>query len=261
MKRFKFTFLLFALVLYRYGPAHAADSISLEAKALPLRTALFTLFQKAGESFLLEPGIFDNQQVTLSIKNAPFEQALRTLCQSSSVTCRKEGSVYVISPSHVADVAAPPNGIAMRFAIPQAISPHELSLARSASRRVAPVFSGPQRSGATRQPFPYMEFDLMNKQIVLRDLDRVRTFPLTPSAIRTEDRSKFTCPHCRKSVTIVEQPKSNCAQCSQPFQPDWTYCPFDGAKRTMAIDEWKACPFCAREVKPRAYRFNPWFAG
>lgn len=64
-----------------------------------------------------------------------------------------------------------------------------------------------------------------------------------------EQRSTFRCPHCKGQSTVIrkaDQPK--CEKCQRPFQPDWQFCPADGAKRPASASEWRFCPFCGKRV-------------
>lgn len=64
-----------------------------------------------------------------------------------------------------------------------------------------------------------------------------------------EERSTFTCPHCKGQVTVIrqrQQPK--CTRCSRPFQAEWQFCPIDGARRPPAPGEWQFCPVCGKPV-------------
>lgn len=66
----------------------------------------------------------------------------------------------------------------------------------------------------------------------------------------SEERSTFTCPHCKGTTTLLrqrQQPK--CTKCSRAFQADWQFCPADGAKRPATPSQWKFCPHCGKDVK------------
>jgi hypothetical protein len=64
-----------------------------------------------------------------------------------------------------------------------------------------------------------------------------------------EQRSTFTCPHCKGQVTMLgsrQQPK--CPKCGRTFQSDWQFCPADGTKRPPAPGVWHYCPLCGKPV-------------
>jgi hypothetical protein len=66
-----------------------------------------------------------------------------------------------------------------------------------------------------------------------------------------EERSTFTCPHCKATNTVSrvrQQPK--CTKCTRIFQNDWQFCPADGAKRPAGPSDWKFCPSCGKGVQP-----------
>lgn len=72
---------------------------------------------------------------------------------------------------------------------------------------------------------------------------------LTYSLSTQETRSTFTCPHCRKQLTIVSQKQSiKCPDCKRDFLSDWKFCPFDGAKRPANGSEWGFCPICGKDL-------------
>ncbi len=72
---------------------------------------------------------------------------------------------------------------------------------------------------------------------------------LTYSLSTQETRSTFTCPHCRKQLTIVSQKQSpKCPDCKRDFLSDWKFCPFDGAKRPASGIEWGFCPICGKDL-------------
>lgn len=65
----------------------------------------------------------------------------------------------------------------------------------------------------------------------------------------SEQRSTFTCPHCKGQATVLrrnQQPR--CTTCQRPFQAGWDFCPNDGAKRPATPGAWKFCPICGKEV-------------
>lgn len=65
----------------------------------------------------------------------------------------------------------------------------------------------------------------------------------------TERRATFTCPHCKNQITMIRrgsQPK--CPTCQRLFQPDWKFCPFDGAKRPPSPSDWHFCPICGKPI-------------
>lgn len=68
----------------------------------------------------------------------------------------------------------------------------------------------------------------------------------------TETRSTFTCPHCKKQVTVLHQHQSpKCETCGRTFHDDWQFCPFDGFKRPAGAESaWQFCPLCGWSLKP-----------
>jgi hypothetical protein len=71
----------------------------------------------------------------------------------------------------------------------------------------------------------------------------------SPLFFGRDQRSAFTCPHCKERVTIVgqkQQPK--CPKCSRVFQDDWQFCPVDGSKRPPTPGAVRFCPLCGKEV-------------
>lgn len=115
-------------------------------------------------------------------------------------------------------------------------------------------------------PQPLAEFPVLAEIPFVNQLFRVTPPSVSPPGILrippattastmqriivTEERSAFNCPHCKGQVTVLrkrQQPR--CTKCSQMFQPDWEFCPRDGAKRPETAGEWKFCPLCGKAVK------------
>jgi len=73
--------------------------------------------------------------------------------------------------------------------------------------------------------------------------------PMLYNLTSSEERSTFTCPHCKQQVTVIKKhvaPK--CPTCGRTFQDDWKFCPVDGTKRPDDPGEWKFCPHCGKAV-------------
>ena len=65
-----------------------------------------------------------------------------------------------------------------------------------------------------------------------------------------EERSTFTCPHCKGQSTVLRQRvQPDCPKCAVTFQPTWQFCPRDGTKRPATGNEWKFCPHCGKRVE------------
>jgi RNA polymerase subunit RPABC4/transcription elongation factor Spt4 len=82
------------------------------------------------------------------------------------------------------------------------------------------------------------------------DLNRLRdSSPLIYRYGVTEQRSTFTCPHCKGQATVLRQNQQpRCPECQRVFQSDWQFCPHDGAKSPAVSSDWKFCPICGKAV-------------
>ncbi len=65
----------------------------------------------------------------------------------------------------------------------------------------------------------------------------------------TEERSTFTCPHCKEQVTVIKKHTTiKCPTCGRGYQDDYKFCPFDGTKRPADSSKWSFCPHCGKSI-------------
>jgi transcription elongation factor Elf1 len=73
-----------------------------------------------------------------------------------------------------------------------------------------------------------------------------------------EQRSTFTCPHCKRQATVIRKAVTpKCPKCERVFQSSWQFCPNDGTRRPASETTWKACPFCGKQVSDAALAVDP----
>lgn len=221
--------------------AHAQQTIKFETINASPEALIIKLFKQAGENMIIEPLAPGTRRISVSLEGATFRESLNRICESAGLTWSEQGNVYIISrgwPSFSSRF----DRIAFRskgyppFAEP--FMDHIALLKRS----FAPSVTSDLR--------PAGGSNIVYRTIVpsFNDFIAGGTASSRMLALSSEERSTFACPNCKKSVTIIGQ-KGACAKCNRTFQHDWAYCPFDGAKRTMPLDEWKVCPFCSKGVK------------
>lgn len=77
-------------------------------------------------------------------------------------------------------------------------------------------------------------------------LDLKRDFIFTTPEVR----STFQCPHCKGRTTLIRSSREpDCTRCARTFQPEWQFCPVDGAKRPPSPNDFQFCPMCGKRVE------------
>lgn len=75
--------------------------ISLDLNKTLVKTAIEALFTGTGLNYAIDPALdnppYDSMMVSLSIRDVPFDQAIKTLVKALNVTYRKDGGVYIFS--------------------------------------------------------------------------------------------------------------------------------------------------------------------
>ncbi|MEP0764998.1 MAG: secretin and TonB N-terminal domain-containing protein [Fimbriimonadia bacterium] len=85
--------LLLAVAVWGQTPG----SVTVEGEGVPVRQVLDSLFQQAGLQYVLDPAV--QGDVTVKVKDVPFETALRLVLRQLRLTYSVEGGVYVIGPA------------------------------------------------------------------------------------------------------------------------------------------------------------------
>lgn len=193
---------------------HDNMKISLNLEDIRGKEALKSTLESAGKNYVLDPDVPEEPRVTLKVKDVRLSTALDLLTEALGVGWRVElrdgKPTYRVGKSILTGFAA------MGLTGIGDVVRHGLITAPEITAFVP-------NHGARLHPY---------------------IFGLT------EERSTFTCPHCKGTTTLLrqrQQPK--CTKCQRAFQSDWQFCPADGAKRPAAPNQWKFCPHCGKDVK------------
>jgi Secretin and TonB N terminus short domain. len=84
--------LLLAVAVWGQTPG----SVTVEGEGVPVRQVLDSLFQQAGLQYVLDPAV--QGDVTVKVKDVPFETALRLVLRAAHAHVQRGGRVYVIGP-------------------------------------------------------------------------------------------------------------------------------------------------------------------
>jgi len=72
------------------------NTVNLELKDTDVKSAIEVLFRNTGKNFSIDPNV-QGTIAALSIKDVPFDTALRSLTKSAGLVYRQDGTVYIIS--------------------------------------------------------------------------------------------------------------------------------------------------------------------
>jgi hypothetical protein len=197
-----------------FGGGSPSPTVSLDVRDVPIRELVNDLTAQTKATFNVDGDVPDTR-VTLKAKNVRLDTVLDLATQSADVGWRVE------SP------AVPPGGErpsrSAVYRIGKTLPRRERGVVLNATGMGGGSgFLGPRFLDSV----PYQYFN-------------------------REERSTFTCPHCKATNTVSrvrQQPK--CPKCTRVFQPDWQFCPADGAKRPAGPSDWKYCPSCGKQVTP-----------
>lgn len=88
------------------------SNVNLDLKDTDVKSAIEALFRGTGKNYSIDSNV-SGVVSALSIKDVPFDTALRSLTKSAGLVYRQDGGVYLISAKpNAADVAAAPMPIA-----------------------------------------------------------------------------------------------------------------------------------------------------
>ncbi len=85
--------------------ANANDSVNLELKDVEVKSAIEALFRNTGKNFSIDQNV-QGHIPALSIKNVPFDMALRSITKSAGLVYRVDGGIYIISKKPEANATA-----------------------------------------------------------------------------------------------------------------------------------------------------------
>jgi type II secretory pathway component HofQ len=77
-------------------PPKATDTVNLDLKDTDVRSAIEVLFRNTGKNFTVDQNV-QGTIAALSIKDVPFDAALKSLAKSAGLVYRIDGGVYMIS--------------------------------------------------------------------------------------------------------------------------------------------------------------------
>ncbi len=197
--------------------------VTLTLSGLSAKDALKKLFEEAGESYDLKDADLKDTTISLSVKDVRFTTALDLITQAAGV----------------------------KYSIEMKDKKRIYHIGKSARSGV--FFTDP--AGANRLFFanPGSDLSFHLDRLVQPRANSLSTDLFTPlvyTSWLSEERSSFTCPHCKGQVTVLrhrQQPK--CPKCGRAFSSDWQFCPADGTRRPAVSGTWKYCPICGKEVK------------
>lgn len=188
--------------------------VNLDLDNAPVKDALKQVFDQAKQEYALDKDVSDDARISIRAKNVKFATALDLITQTAGVRWGREKrdskTLFRVGKSVRSD-----NTIAWA-GLDTFLKPHLEALPR--------IGSFYEKEGN----IPFISYALAT----------------------SEERSTFTCPHCKGQTTALrqrQQPK--CPKCSRTFQSGWQFCPIDGAKRPPAPGGWKFCPLCGKAVE------------
>lgn len=193
--------------------SHDNTRISLDVENVRVGEALKKALEAGNKEFVLEADLPEEPRVSLRVKNVRLSTALDMLTESV-------GAGWTVEMREGKPTYRVGKGVRSGFAA------------------IGPVIGDALRQGLITAP--------EITAFVPNANSRLGTYFYGLS----EERSTFTCPHCKGMTTLLrqrQQPK--CTKCQRAFQSDWQFCPADGAKRPAAPNQWKFCPHCGKDVK------------
>lgn len=202
--------------------------VDLDLTEVPAPEALKRVFEQAKVGYRLDADVPREARVTVKAQNIQLHTALNLITEAAGVGWTVEQK------------------LAAALTLPEDTSKEEraklLAEAAVVTYRVGKTIS-------TRTLLPRMLFH-GKEGVVAPSLQLSET--LVPFTVYgREERSTFTCPHCKQQSTMVrvkQQPK--CPKCARVYQPEWQFCPADGTRRPAPPGEWRFCPACGKQVMP-----------
>lgn len=204
--------------------------VDLDLNRASLKEALRKLFDQSKHDFSIE-GDAPDTTITVHAKNVRFSTALDLITQAAGVHWRMENkdgkTSYIVGKSVNPGVYTWHSGTALKNGNSYVFSDKPFEFKNE------PLTS-----------IPYM------KELFKPGQNNALTVPQLYTTLSSEQRSTFTCPHCKGQTTIIraQQLQPKCPKCGRTFHSDWQFCPFDSSKRPATAGGWKYCPLCGKEV-------------
>jgi DNA-directed RNA polymerase subunit RPC12/RpoP len=205
----------------QWSTAMPTARVDLDLDNVPLRDALKALFDQAKQEFVVEKDVPEDSKITLRVKNVAFATALNAILDQAGVHSYQS--------------------VEMQAKDKTPKTTFHITKGKVARNYVSRLLNGAH--AFTWSPSNLHDFTLGAPTALPSN-------PLIYGYSATEQRSTFTCPHCKRQVTVLRQKQTpKCPQCGRTFQSDWKFCPFDGAKRPADnAAEWQFCPYCGKRV-------------
>lgn len=107
-----------AVILCAASPILAAEAsqtsgnVTIDLKDTDVRSAIEALFRNTGKNYAIDSNV-QGTIAALSIKDVPFDAALKSLAKSSGLVYRQDGGVYIVSlkPDTIQNVPQAPIGL------------------------------------------------------------------------------------------------------------------------------------------------------
>ena len=210
-----------------FSSADTTALVRLDLRDVTIREAARQLAEQTKREIVVDADVLESARVSLNAANLQLGTALDVLSQAAGVRWGRE-------------IRSGEKG-----AVVYRIGKNAPSLNVSGANTFRLRNNGQEITGLTIRSGTTFQVPPAAAAAQLRALEN----GLVYSYGSREERSTFTCPHCKRQATVirkVETPK--CPKCERAFQPSWQFCPYDGARRPATETTWKACPFCGKQV-------------
>ena len=265
------------------GVAAGADiRVGVDVRNLTIREAIKHIFGKADLKYEVDPDVSDKIRVTLRADNITLTTAINALIESTGIGCTANTNTTTTDANgkHTAETRVyyhfikRASGPLVRWRFPD-INGNANSnnygywnVSPTASQWIDRTVNPAKAKGATNQqgavtpdkqttpPAPPVQKSTTVPGYVLpqgalpyvfdnQALPRFYQYNFSTA----EERSTFTCPHCKEQVTIIKKHTApKCPTCGRVFMDDWKFCPFDGTKRPAETTGWNFCPHCGKAI-------------
>ena len=224
--------------------ATSKKRVDLELKNATVAEALKQLFQRVKLDFVLEDDVPADVRLSLTVKDVRFATALRLITEAGKVGWRWEWQGQVQKDRKLVcrigkSIKTMTHSNLLLETVPRLLADRIRFLDVS----LQPLLDLPTiRLRAAQRPTMAAGRALQQRPPLL--VPR----PSDPFSGRGQFHT-FRCRHCKNQVTLrvtVAQPK--CAKCRRGFQPDWKFCPYDGASRPATAPPLRFCPVCGKRA-------------